>query len=440
MATRKATVGLVALAATTTLLLTSCAGGSPNESSDDGTIDGDITFLTNRTDLERDGTWDRYVEEFNEKYPDVTVEIEAITNYEDDVRTRMSTTDYGDVLLVPDAIGVDQYPDFFEPLGTVSELEADYRFIADKAIDGDVFALAVGGNAFGVLYNKAVWDEAGITELPATPEDFLAALQAIKDNTDAIPYYTNYKDGWPLGGQWMDNVSGTGGNGDVENEMSVDPTPWDEGKPAYIVDGLLYDIVNQGLNEEDPLTTNWEESKPGLATGEIASMVLGSWAVSQFREAAVEAGADPEDIQFMAFPSNIDGTQFSKIGGDRRMGINLNSDNKDAARAWLEFVVNDTDFAAISGMVSPSKAVTELPENLVALTDAGVETFENNPAPEGQEGLLNKVADASQVDVWGNLYRQALIDTARGQAEGDKESFFAGLNEKWSAAVEQLAP
>ena len=65
----------------------------------------------------------------------------------------------------------------------------------------------------------------------------------------------------------------------------------------------------------------------------------------------------------------------------------------------------------------------------------------------GVQGLLHvsemgwsRVADASQVDVWGNLYRQALVDTARGQAAGDKASFFAGLNEKWSAAVEQLAP
>lgn len=439
MATRKAMVSLVALAATTTLLLTSCAGASEQPTAD-GEIDGDITFLTNRTDLERDGVFDQYIADFNEKYPDVTVEVEAITNYEDDVRTRMSTTDYGDVLLIPDAIGVDQFPDFFEPLGTVEELEDEYRFIVDRAFDGTVYALAIGGNAFGVLYNKAVWDEAGVTELPSTPDEFLEALQLIKDNTDAIPYYTNYKDGWPLGGQWMDNVSGTGGNGDVENEMAVDPTPWDKGKPAYIVDGLLYDIVNQGLSEEDPLTTNWEESKPGLASGKIASMVLGSWSVSQFRDAAEAAGADPEDVQFMAFPTSVDGTQFSKVGGDRRMGINVNSDNKDAALAWLEFLVNDTDFAEISGMISPSKAVTEMPDNLVALQDAGVEIFENTPAPEGQEGLLNKVADASQVDVWGNLYRQALVDTARGQASGDKESFFAGLNEKWSAAVEQLAP
>ena len=436
-------IGAALTAASLVLALAACSGGSGGSggSGDEGgEPSGDITFLTNRTDLEKDGTFDRYITEFNETYPDVTVKVEAITNYEDDVRTRMSTSDYGDVLLIPDAVGVDQYPDFFEPLGSVDELEADYRFIADKALDGTSYALAVGGNTFGVLYNKQVWADAGVTELPTTPDEFLDDLQLIKDNTDATPYYTNYKDGWPLGGQWTDNFAGVGGNGEVENDMAVDPSPWDDGKPAAIVDGLLFDIVHAGLSEADPLTTNWEQSKNDFATGKIGAMVLGSWSIAQFQAAATDAGTDPANVGFMAFPTNIDGKQVAKIGGDRRLAINVNSGNKTAARAWLEFLVNDSDFAEISGMISSSKKVDTLPENLAALQDADVEFFENEPAPEGQEGLLNKVADASQVDVWGNLYRQSLVDTARGQASGDKASFFEGLNDKWGAAVEQLAP
>jgi len=427
-------------AAAVTLALGACSGNSGDDGKQSDAPSGSITVLTNRTDLEKEGVFDRYVTEFTEKYPDVSVKIEAITNYEDDVRTRMSTKDYGDVLLVPDAVGVDQFPDFFEPLGDVTDMQKDYRFVSDKALDGKVYALAVGGNTFGVLYNKKVWSEAGITELPTTPDAFLDDLKLIKDKTDATPYYTNYKDGWPLGGQWTDNFAGVGGNGQVENDMATDPTPWDAGKPAAVVDGLLYDIVHEGLSEADPLTTNWEQSKNDFATGKIGSMVLGSWSVQQFQDAATAAGSDPADVGFMAFPTNIDGKQYAKIGGDRRMAINVNSDHKAAARAWIEYMVNESDFADVSGMISSSTKVEDLPANLSALQDADVQFFENEPAPEGQEGLLNNVADASQVDVWGNLYRQALVDTARGQASGDKTSFFDGLNQKWGAAVKQLAP
>ena len=44
----------------------------------------------------------------------------------------------------------------------------------------------------GFVYNKRVWKEAGVTDWPTTPAEFLAALKAIKAKTDAIPYYTNF--------------------------------------------------------------------------------------------------------------------------------------------------------------------------------------------------------------------------------------------------------
>jgi len=41
--------------------------------------------------------------------------------------------------------------------------------------------------------------------------------------------------------------------------------------------------------------------------------------------------------------------------------------------------------------------------------------------------------------LYGPIYRQKLIDIARGAADGDKDSYFAELNERWGASVEKLA-
>ena len=46
--------------------------------------------------------------------------------------------------------------------------------------------------------NKKVFEQAGVTELPKTPDEFLDALQKIRDNTDAIPLYTNFAAGGTL--------------------------------------------------------------------------------------------------------------------------------------------------------------------------------------------------------------------------------------------------
>lgn len=438
MASRKAMVSLVALAATGALLLTSCSGSS-EEPTDSGEVSGDITFLTNRTDLEEAGVFDEYIAEFQQEYPDVNVTVEAITNYADDVRTRMSSPNgYGDVLLIPN-VPSDQFADFFEPLGDVEDLAETYRFQAPASFDGVQYGIALGGNANGVLYNKEVFEEAGITELPKTHDEFIDALQAVADNTDATPYYTNYKDGWPLGGQWTSNIGAITGNVDAQNEMAHDTSPWTEGTDIYAIDSLLYDIVADGLNEADPLTTNWEQSKNDFATGKIGTMVLGSWAISQFQAAAEDAGVDPSAVGFMAFPATAeDGTQYATIGGDYNLAINVNSSHKAAARAWLDWLVEESGFTDSQGMISALKSA-DLPENLSSLEEEGVELIETAPAPAGEEALFNNVADTSQVDVWGNIYRQQLVDTARGQASGDKDSFFADLNQRWGAAVESLA-
>ncbi|WP_434810538.1 ABC transporter substrate-binding protein [Microbacterium sp. bgisy189] len=439
MASRKAVIGLVAIAAATTMALASCSGGTSPEADDDGTVSGDITFLTNRTDLETDGTWDEYVAEFQKEFPEVNVKIEGITNYADDVKTRMSTPNgYGDVLLIPN-VPSDQFADFFEPLGSVDELADTYRFQAPASFDGTQYGIALGGNANGVLYNKAVFEEAGITELPTTHDEFLDALQAIADNTDATPYYTNYKDGWPLGGQWSSNIGAVTGNAAAQNEMAHDESPWTEGSDIYAIDSLLFDIVSEGLSEADPLTTNWEQSKNDFATGKIGTMVLGSWAISQFAAAAEAAGESADNVGFMAFPATAeDGKQYATIGGDYNLAINKNSSNKEAARAWLNWLVEDSGFTESQGMISAIKAA-DLPANLSSLSEGGVELIESEPAVAGEEALFNNVADKSQVDIWGNIYRQKLVDTARGQADGDKESFFSSLNDAWGAAVSELA-
>jgi hypothetical protein len=65
--------------------------------------------------------------------------------------------------------------------------------------------------------------------------------------------------------------------------------------------------------------------------------------------------------------------------------------------------------------------------------------MEINAAPAGKEGLLNEVSSDSQIDLYGPIYRQKLVDIARGAADGDKESYFAELNERWGASVEKLA-
>ncbi|MFJ6671785.1 hypothetical protein ACIQMJ_11815 [Actinosynnema sp. NPDC091369] len=84
-----------------------------------------------------------------EQYPDVEVTVEGVTDYEGEMKIRMTTKSYGDVLLIPNALATDQLPRYFEPLGPVSRLSAEYRFVTERAYRDEVYGLAITGNASG---------------------------------------------------------------------------------------------------------------------------------------------------------------------------------------------------------------------------------------------------------------------------------------------------
>ena len=181
-----------------------------------------LEVLTNRTDRKEDGKLDALTDKFEEAY-NCTVEYTAYKDYDTDVATRMGTDDYGDVLCIPSSLKLEELPTYFVSIGTYDEFKDTYRW-SDKKMtaDGNVYGLAVGGTATGVLYNKKIWEQAGITETPKTPDEFLADLQLIKDNTDAIPYYTNFKDAsWTIG-QWQNLVLSAAGGAEAENKLLQD--------------------------------------------------------------------------------------------------------------------------------------------------------------------------------------------------------------------------
>ncbi|WP_102193694.1 ABC transporter substrate-binding protein [Microbacterium aurantiacum] len=434
----KKTVVAAAALAVTAIALTGCSAGGESDPDNtiDGEVKGDVKVVTWRTDLVEDGTFEAYAEEFNKEYPDVKLTFEGITDYEGEMKTRLSTKNYGDVIGIP-TMQPSQFEQFLEPLGETSDFAETYRFLNTHTYDGTQYGLAIGGNAQGVLYNKKVFEEAGVTELPKTHDEFLDALKKVKDGTDAIPLYTNYKDGWPLS-QAFSNLGSITNDPDAGIHMAKDDAPWTEGTDIYAIDSLLYDAVEAGLTEPDPLTTNWEQSKIDIGTGKIAAMTLGSWAISQMQAAAEDNGASADDIGYMAFPSTVDGTQYSIIGGDYNLGVSKHSKNKAAAWAFIQWLIEDSGFTETQGMIS-TVSEKELPANLGDFTVEKVELMETNPAPAGEESLLSDVSNDSQIDLWGQIYRQKLVDIARGAAEGDKESYFAELNERWAASVAKLA-
>ncbi|MDO0937387.1 ABC transporter substrate-binding protein [Streptomyces sp. DG2A-72] len=421
------------------LLLSACTGtggsskGADAEAPDDpAQVSGTIKVLTVRTDLVQDGTMDRYAAEFNKTYPKVEVEFEALTNYEAEVKIRMNTENYGDVLLIPAVIKKSDYPKFFASLGTQEERSKKYRFTDYTTVDGKVYGQSPVGVAPGFLYNKKVWRQAGITDWPTTPAEFLTALKAIKSKTDAVPYYTNFAAGWPL-------TSWTYVNGSVHCDAEAttklaEGDPWAQDADLRVGDTLLHDIVKQGLAEKDPATTNWEESKPRMAKGEIATQWLGTWAIVQFQDAAKKAGENPDDIGFMPFPAQADGTFCAVVAPDYNQAVNVHSKHKEAARAWIDWFTDKSGYDKDNLAISPLQDAP-LPEVLKPYEDAGVKLIDLDDAKGAQVKLIDNESEAG---IYAPEYRQKLVDVARGATEGSLDDLFADLSKRWTEAQKSV--
>ncbi|MFF0167979.1 ABC transporter substrate-binding protein [Streptomyces prasinus] len=421
------------------LLASACTGtggasrGADAEAPDDPSeAKGSITVLTHRTDLVQDGTMEAYAAEFNKTYPGVKVEFDALTDYEGEVKIRMNTENYGDVLMIPAVVEKKDYPKFFASLGSQAELSEKYRFTDYSTVDGKVYGQSSIGVVPGFLYNKKVWERAGVTDWPTTPARFLDDLKAVKSRTDAVPYYTNFKDMWPLT-QWT-NVNGSVSCDTGATTRLAEGDPWADGADLRVADTLLHDIVRGGLAEKDPTTTNWEASKPKLAKGEIATMWLGSWAVVQMRDAAKQAGTDPDDIGFMPFPAQRDGAFCAVTSPDYQQAVNVHSDHKAAARAWIDWFTDESGYAEANLALSPLKD-DPLPEILRPYQDAGVELIDLDDT-KGAE--VKSLDNSSEVGIYKPDYRQDLVDLARGAREGGLDDFLDDLGARWAEARTSL--
>ena len=396
-----------------------------------------IKFLHHKTDRQEDGTMDSMIAAFNEKFPNITVTTEAVTDYAEDALLRLSTGDWGDVMFIP-AVDKTDLSTYFMPLDTLDNLSQELNFVDAWEFGGNCYGIPYMANAQGVLYNKSVFEAAGISDLPTTPDELIADLQLIKDNTDAIPLYTNYAAGWTMGA-W-DAYVGIVSNGDntyMNQKLVHTAEPFTnpgDGTGAYSVYKILYDAVEQGLIEDDYTTTDWEGCKGMLNRGEIGVMVLGSWAYAQMQE----AGDKPEDVGYMPFPITVNGTQYVNAGGDYNYGINANSsdENKLASLVFVKWMVEESNWCYNEGGYTVVKG-GENPEMYAAFD--GCEVLSDQPALSGEETFLNDMNAESELSInaGGNDKVQRIVEAAATGSESF-DDIMADWNQKWQDAQEEL--
>ena len=367
-----------------------------------------------------------YIKKFNQRYPEVKIKYHYYSDYENVINEKLKEGKYGDVLFVPGYLE-GKYTDYFELLGTYDELSQKYNYLEQsKILEDNIYGIPSSAYFSGILYNKEVFDKAGVTDEPKTISEFLSALYLIKENTDAIPFYTNYSSGWTL--QYWENypyIEMTGNPNYKPNEFVNIINPFSEGSTHYQVYKLLYDIVQDGLCEENPQQSDWEQSKYMLNVGKVGCMAIGSWALGQCRT----AGNNKDSVAYMPFPNTIDGKQYVTVLTDYCYAINKNSKNKEAARAFIDFMLEESGYALDNDIISVVKT-DPYPETYgdlgnVVLMGHNVSTSQNY----NKYQILSEKLDLSDV-----TETKRVIDAASGNSDETFDDIINDWNTRWESS------
>ncbi|WP_297368589.1 ABC transporter substrate-binding protein [Cryobacterium sp.] len=345
---RRTAVALVTGAVSIGVLLTGCTPGAGDDSSQEAVTQEDIdTAMTTPTKLTF-WTWvpdiENEVKLFEEKYPDIDVTVENVGQGLPHYQKLRSAIEAGEG--APDVTQVEyQYiPSFvlndslldLTPYGA-DDLSGDYVDWAWNQVSPDdaVWAIPQDVGPMGNLYRQDILSQAGITEPPATWEEYAAAAKTVKDSTGS--YISNLgatQAGQMIGFFWQAGVKPFAYDGKETVSVNVNS---DEAKKVatYWTELIQQDLISTDVDFAD----QWYQ---GLASGKYAGWLTAAWGPI-FLQGTAEGTAGA--WRAAPLPQWTAGDEVSGNWGGSSDAVLASSENKIAAYELAKFINHDEESA-----------------------------------------------------------------------------------------------
>jgi raffinose/stachyose/melibiose transport system substrate-binding protein len=200
------------------------------------------------------------------------------------------------------------------------------------------FCVPMASVIHGFIYNADAFEQLGIS-VPATEEEFFAALEKIKADGNFIPMAMGTKDLWEAATMGYQNIGPTYWKGEegraalIKGEQKLTDEGWVE---PYRVLAKWKDYLGDGFEAQ-----TYPDSQNLFTLGRAAIYPAGSWEIGLFNtQAQFKMGA-------FAPPVKTTGdTCYISDHNDIGIGLNAKSANADAAKTFLTFVASP-EFADI---------------------------------------------------------------------------------------------
>lgn len=283
---------------------------------------------------------EKIISDFEAAHEGVKVNLEMVS-WDDATTTIQSRVGSGQA---PDILNLDSYSQYLEDnlllpaedyvsddlMNTFYQTFYDYNV----ATDGVVYAVPFVASVRNLYYSKAIFEECGIAEAPATWDDVLDVCQVILDkyNGEVYPWGMDFTTNegqanfsyfiWNFGGGWVD-----------ENNN------WTLNCPEN-VEALQFmlDMYNNGLTNANPLTDDRDSMQAMMNNGKIAMMISANFFPALYPD--LDLGVAP-------IPSN--GEQESiQLGVQDRLMVfdnDYSEEKLEAIKQFVEYMFTCDDYA-----------------------------------------------------------------------------------------------
>lgn len=247
---------------------------------------------------------------------------ETIDIFDEDIE-RVNNT-WGNYLMTLD--------DLYAASGLDGQLNATMINLAKEIGGGSLKSIPYQPSLFVVLYNKDIFDEAGITAVPKTWDEFLAACEAIK-TAGKIPLTVDDAYMAAFFGYLMDRTVGS----DTTAKIAADKT-FDD--PAVLATAeKIQELVDKGYIDPKAAGNVWPAGQNDIANGSVAMYLNGTWLPNEIKNQA------PADFNWgsMALPGPTaeggDGPEANQFGA-QCFAVNKDTAYPNAAFAFVQWMVS----------------------------------------------------------------------------------------------------
>lgn len=371
--------------------------------------------------------------EFENQYPNVTFDIRedqfavitqnaprTLADSDTDIMRLPQMSDLASQGLLMDldeyaaAFGWDQWPS--------SQLE-QLRVDSDgRRGDGPLYGMGLNFSMTGVFYNKTLAEQIGMTEPPATLEEFDGYLQAAKDaGLTPVAQF---------------NGGATGGLAfPLQALMASYGPPSDINSWIYLQDGATIDTdtnvqaaehlaswIDAGYFADDINSLDYSQMMSRFIGGESVFIFNGDW------ESGNLDSQMPGEAGFFLMPPLEEGGQLGAMSAPLTYGISANAGNPDCAAFFLDWVATDETARTITVEVGGSHPMGPVdafmpeidPDSVTAQTlAAGATVGENN-------GSMDFIANAT-----GEIYAKSWTPNLQKMVAGEQTA--AGMLESVQA-------